>query len=193
MNQPVSGPAARPDLHSGGRHRLHIGGPGQPKLPATQLVVGYSDDPASRGALAVAADLAWRLSAHLHVAHVIDLDDYPIDPDSPSWEADAQATLADEQQQVESALAGRVESWTYHAARGVPARLLAALAEEHDALFVIVGTHGEGAGAMLVRMLRGRSVTHGLIGRNRRPVIVVPLDADAHLARIPGSVAARSR
>jgi nucleotide-binding universal stress UspA family protein len=156
-------------------------------------VVGYSEDPASGSALAVAADLAGRLFAHLHVAHVIDLDDYPIDPDSPSWEADAQATLADERRHVESILAGRVESWTYHAARGDPAQLLAALADEHDALFVIVGTHGEGVGAMLVRMLRGRSVTHALIGGNRRPVIVVPLDADAHLARFPGSDAGRPR
>ncbi|MDX6585475.1 MAG: hypothetical protein QOI10_4659, partial [Solirubrobacterales bacterium] len=87
MNQPVSGPAARPVPRSGGRHRLCIDGPGQRNLPTTQLVVGYSEDPASGSALAVAADLAGRLFAHLHVAHVIDLDDYPIDPDSPSWEA----------------------------------------------------------------------------------------------------------
>ena len=51
--------------------------------------------------------------------------------------------------------------------------LLAVVAEEYDALMIIVGTRGTGAGAALGRLLH-RSVSRGVIGRQRRPVLVVP-------------------
>ncbi len=54
--------------------------------PAFDIVVGVNRDPASQEALIVAADLARRLHAHLHVVHVVDLADYPIDPDASDWE-----------------------------------------------------------------------------------------------------------
>jgi nucleotide-binding universal stress UspA family protein len=50
------------------------------------LVVGFDRDAVSRAALTVAADLAGRLAARLVVVHVVDLDDYPIDPEAADWE-----------------------------------------------------------------------------------------------------------
>jgi nucleotide-binding universal stress UspA family protein len=135
--------------------------------------VGHCRDAASHAALEVAADLAVRLHAELHVVHCIDLSDYPIDPDAHDWEAQAQATLAEEQRQVRQALVEHPGRWTYHAAHGHPVALLAQIAEEHDALFIVVGNHGEGFSPALRRLMHGRSVSHGLIGRKRRPVLVV--------------------
>src|SRR3954463_15216092 len=72
----------------------------------TTLVLGFDRDEASHAALAVAVDLAARLAAEIVVVHIVDLDDYPIDPDSADWEERAGEALAEERHQVEEALAG---------------------------------------------------------------------------------------
>lgn len=139
------------------------------------LVLGYDRTPQSRHALGVATDLATRLGAHLHVVHTVDLRDYPIDPDSADWEEQGRATLADEVGGVQTALAGWLGQWTYHQERGDPVCVLLAIAATHDALMIVVGTHGAGMGAALQRLLGGaQSVSHGLM-RHHRPVLVVPL------------------
>jgi nucleotide-binding universal stress UspA family protein len=126
--------------------------------------------------LRVAADLARRLGAVVHVVHAISLDDYPVDPDADDWEAQAARALRGQRAEVEAALTAVVSGWSYHAARGDPVKLLCAVAEEQDALMIVVGTRGEGAGAALARLLN-RSVSRAVIGRQRRPVLVVPADA----------------
>ena len=153
--------------------RIRINGPAPSEHPATALVLGHSRDAASHEALRVAADLAHRLHAHLHVVHGVDLGDYPIDPDAADWEEQAQQTLAEQQEGVHAALAEAPEGWTYHASRGDPVTLISAVAEEHNALMIIVGTRGEGFGPAVERLL-GRSVSHGVIRRQHRPVLVVP-------------------
>lgn len=154
-------------------HRIRIDGPDADENPVTTLVLGHARDPASAHALEVAADLARRLHAHLHIVHGVDLADYPIDPDAADWEQQADRALAEQHRQVDVAMASAPNSWTYHAARGDPVSLLTVVATEHDALMIIVGTRGEGFGATLERML-GRSVSHGVIRRQHRPVLVVP-------------------
>jgi nucleotide-binding universal stress UspA family protein len=106
---------------------------------------------------------------------VVDLSDYPIDPDSPDWERQAQQTLAAEKDAVETALVDLPGSWSYHAAHGDPVALLREVADRYDALMFIVGTRGEGAGSVVSRLLGTRpSVSHGLIARSHRPVLVIP-------------------
>ena len=164
--------AAEQDTVTGPRFDRHGSEPCT--APATHLVVGYRAGPLGEAVLRTAADLADGLHAAVHVVHVIDLSDYPIDPDSPNWERDAQATLAAEQRAVEAALAGRGASWTYHAAHGSPVGLLRQVADAHDAKMFIVGTRGEGAGSIASRLLGAPSVSHGLIAHSHRPVLVVP-------------------
>jgi nucleotide-binding universal stress UspA family protein len=152
--------------------RIHYGR--APRLaPQTQLVLGHDHHPHSQSALSVAADLAQRMHALMHVVHSIDLSDYPIDPDAADWEQQAQRVLQDQHQQVAQALKDSDTGWTYHAWRGDPVRLLATVAEETDALMIIVGTRGEGPGKVVDRILQ-RSVSHGLIARQYRPLLVVP-------------------
>lgn len=143
------------------------------QTPLAHLVLGHDRRPRSEVALAVAADLAARLRAELHVVHGIDLSDYPIDPDASDWEQQAQRALADQHQQVAAALADCDTGWSYHAWRGDPVELLSEVADDVDALMIIVGSRGEGPSKIVDRIFE-RSVSHGLINRQRRPVLVVP-------------------
>ncbi|GJF02431.1 hypothetical protein PSD17_13940 [Pseudonocardia sp. D17] len=139
----------------------------------TSLVLGHSRDPVADDALRVAADLARRLHAHLHVVHGVDLSDYPVDPDRPDWEEEARRALAAQRRRVAAVLAGSPGSWTYHAGHGDAAGLLIDVAEETDALMIIVGSHGEGVGATFERLLGG-SVSRAVLRRQHRPVLIVP-------------------
>jgi nucleotide-binding universal stress UspA family protein len=137
------------------------------------LVVGHDGSAGSRVALGVAAGLAGRLGAAVHVVHAVDLDDYPIDPDSADWEEHAARALRDQYQQVARILGAAGCRWTYQAGRGDPADLIGAVADEVNALMIVVGTRGGGVGAAVSRLL-DRSVSREVLRHQRRPVLVVP-------------------
>ena len=138
------------------------------------LVVGYDRSEASHHALTVATDLASRLGARLHVVHVVDLNDYPVDPDSADWEQRGLAELEDEFQVANAALHDWSGEWTYDVQRGDPVHALADVAKREGALMIVVGTRGGGIGAALGHLLGGSwSVSHGL-ERAGMPVLVVP-------------------
>jgi nucleotide-binding universal stress UspA family protein len=141
----------------------------------TTLVVGHSRDLSSDHALAVAADLGRRLHARLHVVHMVDSGDYPIEIDGADWEGQIDQDLPAQRERVERILAGAGLGWTYEARNGNPAVELAQAAEEHQALLIVVGTRGEGLRVAITRlMLIEPSVSHRLIHRQHRPVLVVP-------------------
>jgi hypothetical protein len=83
--------------------------------PQAHLVLGHDRRPSSEGALPVAADLARRPRANLHVVHGIDLPDYPIDPDAADREDQVHRVLDAQQQRVADALADDDTGWSYHA------------------------------------------------------------------------------
>ncbi|MGA3146148.1 MAG: universal stress protein [Acidimicrobiales bacterium] len=137
------------------------------------LVVGYDLREASQDALLVAVDLAERLGARLHIVHVVDLLDYPVDPDSSDWEDRGRMALDEEHERVEALMAGARVDWTYYPERGEPVRAITAIADRHDALMIVVGTRGAGFGASMQRLLGGGSVSHGLLREHSRPVLIV--------------------
>lgn len=152
----------------------------RPEPPATSgpttpvaLVVGHDRSPASDLALRTAADLARRLQAQVHVVHAVNHGDYPVDPESSDFEADAQLALADQHARVEAALTDHCPGWTYHCRRGNAIDLIRRIAEDVDAYMIIIGSRGENFPAALSRLL-DRSVSHNLIGQQNRPVLVVP-------------------
>jgi nucleotide-binding universal stress UspA family protein len=152
--------------------RLHLASHG--REPAdTSLVVGHSPHPASDTALHVAVDLARRLRADLHVVHGVDLFDYPVDPDAADWEQQARRTLDAQRRRVAAVLADVSLGWTYQAGHGDPSRLITEVAEETNALMIIVGSHGQGPGATFERLLAG-SVSRTVLRRQHRPVLIVP-------------------
>lgn len=154
--------------------RLDQVSPSSSAEPGAHLVLGYRQGELGAAVLRTGADIAGRLDATLHVVHVVDLSDYPIDPDAWDWEQQAERTLAAEKRAVEAALAAQPTPWTYHAAHGNPVALLRQVADEYDALMIVVGTRGEGGGSILSRLTGEPSVSHGLVARTHRPVLVVP-------------------
>ena len=144
----------------------------EPTMPT--LVLGHGRDASSDRALTVAADLGRRLGARLHVVHALCLEDYPIDSDAADWEEQGAAAVAEERRHVEHLLARAPLQWSYEARRGEPAAVLTRAADEHDALMIVVGSRGESLRRALAR-LADPSVSHGVIGHQRHPVLVVPL------------------
>ena len=143
----------------------------------THLVVGHDQSQGSQAALLVGADLASRLSAHLHVVHVVDLSDYPVDPDLADWEWQAQTNVAREEALVRSTLRGQ-KLWTYHLMRGSAVSSLTTVADEYSALMIIIGSRGGRHMNALLGWMLGGSISHGLNHKSRRPVLVVPPGVD---------------
>ncbi|PZG25589.1 universal stress protein [Spongiactinospora gelatinilytica] len=135
------------------------------------LVVGFDRHPAARTALETAASLALRLPARLLVAHVLDLDDYPLDPDAADWEAAAGQAVAAERAQAAELLTGHPLPWTFQVEHGEPAPRLLDLAARHDALMIVIGAARHELGAHL---LTG-SVARHLTQHADRPVLLVPV------------------
>lgn len=141
--------------------------------PSTQIVVGWNMQPNSSGALRFAVTLAQRLNAHLHVVHVADLDDMPIDPDAWDWEEQLDQRLAEDASTARTLLDQLHANWTYHAAHGRPSDVIADLAEETDALMIILGGP-RGGMRSFIETLAGVSVSHQLTRPHGRPVLIVP-------------------
>jgi nucleotide-binding universal stress UspA family protein len=161
------------------RHRAELPDPilvyeSHPELESdTHIVLGFDEEPQSQAALTYAIDLARRLDADLEVVHVVDLRDYPVDPDSDQWESGSSERLAFAMELVRTAVGKSTQSWSYYAWRGDPVHLLATVAEQHGALMIVVGTHGAGVAATFHRITSG-SVSRGLVGHSHVPVLVVP-------------------
>jgi nucleotide-binding universal stress UspA family protein len=142
------------------------------------IVVGYAGTPASRAALATAAGLADELAAALHVVHVIDLRDFPVDPDSVDWERAGSRRLESERAEVAEQLHAFAGRWDYDLERGNPAHAIAAAALQSQARMIVVGAHvGSRFGGALEHLLRAsRSVAHALEHSEHAdiPVLIVP-------------------
>jgi nucleotide-binding universal stress UspA family protein len=140
------------------------------------IVVGYAHTDASRRALTVAADLALDLGARLCVVHVVDLHDFPIDPDAADWEQRGDAEAAHQRREVETALQAWPGQWSYEVRRGDPVRALAAVAREESARLVVIGTRASSGFAAAVERLLGlgHPVVHGLEEAGDTPVLLVP-------------------
>jgi nucleotide-binding universal stress UspA family protein len=145
-----------------------------PEGPDGGVVVGHSRHRGSDDAVLVAARLAVRLAVPLHVVHVVASDDFPVDPDSWNWEAEAARAVEDQLEALHALLAPVPVIWDHRLRQGDPASVLLAVADEVDAPFVVVGTHGTGRARVESALLGHRSVSHAAIGRGARPVLVVP-------------------
>ncbi|WP_279099202.1 universal stress protein [Gordonia bronchialis] len=153
--------------------RRHRRGPEPTTRAEAALVVGWNRHPDSVAAVRFAVMLAHRLDAHIHVVHIVDLDDEPLDPDAPDWNEQFAATVD------ENALAARhlldevPASWTYHSGHGLAADLITAVAERYSALMVVIGSPRGGVMSHVDSLL-GQSVARRVIGQRRIPVLLVP-------------------
>src|SRR5262245_18367355 len=147
--------------------------PHAPSAGSTQMVLGWDLQPNSSAALRFAVVMAQRLDAHVHVVHVADVDDLPIDPDAWNWEEQLDQRLAESGITARTLLNELHAHWTYHAARGRPSDVIAELAEETDALMIILG--GPRGGVLsVIETPACQSVSHQLTRQHGRPVLIVP-------------------
>jgi len=135
-----------------------------------QLLLGHDRRQPSQTALAFAIELALCLKAHLHVAHIVTLGDYPVDPDRADWEDESHRVLTAERGVIHATLALSQLRWTYHESHGEPVTVLMELAEQHEVDIIVVGTSSRG----VIQRLLSPSVSRGLLQHQRRPVLVVP-------------------
>lgn len=152
-------------------------GPGRP-----QILVGVSGE-RSRHVIATAAWYAERFDAELTFA-AVDADPFTMGETPTGYlvtiadlsgadrpEREFPATLA---RMIDETLAPHEIPWHPRVAAGSPSRELSVLAEEIDALMIVVGTREGLRGA--VREAVNGSVAAALSHRQHRPVVVVPLD-----------------
>jgi nucleotide-binding universal stress UspA family protein len=153
-------------MRGGFRSRLGV-------IMTSALVVGWDRQPASAAALRYAIGLAKRLNAHLHVVHIADVEDMPIDPDAWDWEQQFRESVDAQAVSARALLRGLGANWTYHAAHGRPADVLADLADEVDAVMIVLGAPRGGMHSF-IDTIAGQSVSHQLTHRHGRPVLLVP-------------------
>ncbi|NDV09404.1 universal stress protein [Rhodococcus sp. IEGM 248] len=166
-------PASREALRDW-RTPLRVDGPPAPTPAECHLVVGFDSHPASHAALTYALDLAGRLNAFLHVAHIVDIDDMPIEPDRDDWEQRYADAVEAERTEACAMLAALPGNWAYYSREGNPAHLLTTIAEANDALMIVIGTSRGGLMSLLERFV-GESVSSKLVHHARRPVLLVPV------------------
>jgi nucleotide-binding universal stress UspA family protein len=138
------------------------------------LLVGYDGSPASRCAVAIAAERAGRLGK-LYIVHA-----YQEGPDlsgALDWEGEQNRRHAQAQATLDGLLVDAAEDlvqtrFEAHVAVGPPASVLTDIARELDADEIALGARGLGR----VRALLG-SVSHDVLRRADRPVLVIPSDA----------------
>jgi nucleotide-binding universal stress UspA family protein len=106
----------------------------------------------------------------------------PIDPDL----VDLHEEIVDPKLEAEIAqgLDGQDVRWTVRALAGDPAEALAHLADQLDALLIVVGTRKAGIRRSLHEFFDG-SVGARLAHRQHRPVVIIPLDPVATDAELP--------
>lgn len=133
------------------------------------IVLGFDESAGSRRALQVAIDLAQGMAQPLHIAFAAQ------PPGRLGEEFRAHAAALEEigrglvDGAVAEAQAAGVEALG-HVGAERPVDLLLALADEHDARVIVVGSYGESP-------LRGAvlgSTPHKLLHLSRRPVLAVP-------------------
>jgi nucleotide-binding universal stress UspA family protein len=144
-----------------------------PPHSPVELVVGWDRQPASTAALRFAVGLAQRLVAHLHVVHIADFDDLPVDSDAWDWEQQFRDSLEAHAVRARAVLDELGANWTYHAVHGRPPDVLADLAEEVDAVMIVLGAPRGGVHSF-IDTFAGQSVSHQLTRNHSRPVLLVP-------------------
>ncbi|WP_018179405.1 universal stress protein [Jongsikchunia kroppenstedtii] len=140
------------------------------------LIVGYDAHPASQAALGFAVWIGRDIGAKIHVVHVVDSDDLPVDPDSLDYDNELQAHLSTHRQVVAGML-GSHDDWEYAAHGGLPASVLMNMAQRLHPAMIVVGRPQHGIGAMLEHALSG-SVSRSLLHRAACPVVIVPENSD---------------
>ena len=135
------------------------------------VVIGYKNSDDSRHALDTAIGLARPLGALVRVVHVVEVGDYPVDPDSEDWEEWGRLNLELIGEQVRTYIRD-LPGATFSVERGDPATVLHAIAGEAEAVMIVVGLPTKGVG--LLSRLFTHPVSTSVTKHVHTPVLLVP-------------------
>lgn len=151
-----------------------------PKTPV--LLVGVQPEQASTVALA-AAKLATQLGASVLCVHV--QSGRLVTTRLPQTLPDAQTSAPDESEDAATVFPAELHqhlssvfdqasvSWSARELEGDPAKALSLVAEDVDAVMIVVGTRRQGLRSKMAEFIDG-SVAVNLAHRQARPVLVIP-------------------
>lgn len=143
---------------------------------SSDLVLAFEASPYSDAALDFAVEMAERLGARLHVVHVTDLADYPVNPDLAGSNVEADTvrnSLEHRKAEVERLMTVFTGEWTYTGETGNAVERLNRIANQYNALAIVLGASAPGLGGALHRALKG-SVLRDMTKHSNRVVMVVP-------------------
>lgn len=151
-------------------------------MSGSPVVVGIDGSEEARRGLLVAADLAEKLDVELVVVHAYGLVGKVGDWRSgvEQREQQVEQTLVDEWCAPLADRSGL--AWRWRCVQGSAVEGMLRAADEVDAGFIVVGSHGAGSSSA---PLLG-STSESIMRRSRRPVIVIP-PADDHRHRRRGA------
>ncbi|MDT2009804.1 universal stress protein [Rhodococcus opacus] len=132
------------------RKPVRVDGPAAATEPACHLVVGFDRYPASHAALSFAIGLAVPLHAYLHVAHIVDLDDFRSNRTETTGNG-ASSIPSSGNAPRRAPCSPRCGELELLLPEGNPAQLLATVADANDALMIIIGTSRGGLVSLLER------------------------------------------
>lgn len=135
------------------------------------LVVGYDGHDHAAGTLRFAADFATRMGAQLQIVHVVDLEDYPVDPDSASWEEKAVEAVDEEREAARVTLQHWDGSWSYGVEHGDPVMALIRVATRTSAALIVVGAS---TGGFVRHFLSAHMSMTNELSRGDFPLLIVP-------------------
>ncbi|WP_162793471.1 universal stress protein [Rhodococcus sp. AQ5-07] len=143
-------------------------------LPAVgHVVVGFGSGFPSSNALTFAADFAAKQGAALHVVHCVDIEDMPVETDSPYYEDRFHQAVTAQRDHVLAILHTFPGNWTYDCHRAEPAQYLMTIADTYGAFVVVIGAPRRGAVSAAGDLFH-TSVSNRLTRQDRYPVLMIP-------------------
>lgn len=137
------------------------------------VIVGFDSHPSSRAALIYGAALARRLGTEIHVVHVEDSSDQPVDPDELDYETELQTNLNRHERLARDLLGAEATDWDFTCVHGPIRNALRRMADRYPESILVIGERKPGLRAALSSVF-DRPVASSIVRHTGCPVLVVP-------------------
>ena len=145
---------------------------------AGHIVAGLGSGAPSSNALTFATDFAAKQGAALHIVHCIDVEDMPVETDSPYYEDRFHQAVTAQRDRALAILPAFPGNWTYDCQRAEPAQYLMTIADTYGAFVIVIGAPRLGA-VSAGGTLFHTSVSSRLARQNRYALLLIPATVSA--------------
>jgi len=137
------------------------------------VIIGFDSHPSSRAALTYGATLARQLGTEIHVVHVEDSSDQPVDPDELDYEAELRSNLNRHESQARDLLGADTSDWDFTCVHGPIRDALRRMSDRYPESILVIGERRPGLRALLASVF-DRPVASSIVRHTGCPVLVVP-------------------